>query len=121
MKMETAGIKTSEATIKTAPEIGKVERCHPPFARRIRKRSEVSDRCDRHESLLMAVFEINCNIGLGSLCSVLLVFGDMPRPTRSTLSPTLLERQKDIEAGMKEVKTIYAKRSLDFDLKINCG
>lgn len=60
---------------------------------------------------------MNDNIGPEGLCPTLLVFGTLQRPARNAPSDTQIMRTNAIEKGMKEVRTIQAKRCVSFRLR----
>lgn len=67
----------------------------------------------------MAVFSMNYTVGKDGLCSALIVFGAVLRPTRLTPAPTQLERACLIEQVMKEIEKKQARRGRAFGLRHN--
>lgn len=87
--MDAAGITVREAPNETPGEIGMVEWYHSPLrATNENIRKELSWDHTYVECLTMAVFYINATVGPEGLCSMLLVFGVIPRPARNTPSVT---------------------------------
>lgn len=114
-----AGITILKAPIENPGTIGLVERYHAPLRRAfdtIRAtftRAEASD----DECLHMAVYANNVTIGPEGLCPMLLVFGALPKPLRTSTSPNQLTRQKAIEEASKAVQAEQSKRRLSFALR----
>lgn len=120
---EAHGIKIQPAPIETPGSIGIVERYHAPLRRSFTKIRESLDRTKAtdEECLKMAVFAVNSTMGPEGLIPMLLVFGAIPRPARTILSPTQLERQKAIEAARHAAQHEQAKRRVAFALRHPSG
>ena len=117
------GITLEEAPIETPGAIGVVERYHAPLRSaytKIRQTLSKGDTND-HECLKMAVYANNSTMGPEGLCPMLLVFGALPRPARTSPSPTQLVRQQAIEDAKIAVEREQAKRRLSFALKHSGG
>lgn len=114
-----AGISIMEAPIENPGTIGVVERYHAPLRRAYNTIRQTFERKDasNEECLQVVVYANNVTIGPEGLCSMLLVFGALPRPVRSSTSATQLERQRAIEAATKEVQTEQTKRRISFALR----
>lgn len=120
--MDAAGIRLREAPIESPGAIGVVERYHAPLRGIYEKiRKEMARDHTDVECLKMAVFSINATVGPEGLCPMLLVFGVIPRPARSTPSATQMARAEMIDRAMDEVTKLHAKMRLAFGLKHTAG
>lgn len=120
--LDAHGITLQEAPIETPGAIGTVERYHAPLrAAYERIRAEVKTGMTDDECLKMAVFAVNSTVGPEGLCPILLVFGAIPRPARTSPTITQLERARAIDAAMKEAEHEQSKRRIAFGLKHSGG
>ena len=113
------GIIMEEAPIESPGSIGIVERYHAPLRSAYVKLRQTLSKGDVRddECLRMAVYATNCTMGPEGLVPMLLVFGALPRPARTTPSPSQLMRQEAMEQAKKAVATEQAKRRLAFALR----
>lgn len=100
-----------------------MERYHAPLRSAFNKIRESTDKSEAndHECLKMAFYAVNSTMGPEGLVPMLLVFGALPRPARTTPAPTQLHRQRFIEEAKKTVSTEQAKRWLSFALRHPSG
>lgn len=96
-----------------------MERYHAPLRSAFNKIRATMDRKEakEEECLKLAVYAVNSVMGPEGLTPILLVFGALPRPARSTPSPTQLVRQAAIEEERKRASAEQAKLRLAFALK----
>lgn len=122
-KAEAQGISIDEAPIETPGAIGLVERYHAPLRSSYRKiRSSMSNQeASDNECLRMATYAINSTMGTEGLVPILLVFGALPRPVRTSAAPDQLKRQKVIEEASKAAVVEQAKRRIAFTLRHPSG
>ena len=117
--LSAAGITLEEAPIETPGSIGIVERYHAPLRKAYTKiRQDLLKKdCSDQDCLKMAVYACNATMGPEGLCPMLLVFGALPRPARTTPSPTQLQRQTSIEEAKELVLQEQSKRRIAFALR----
>lgn len=101
--IESEGISIIlEAPIEKPGRIGIVERHQAPLLAAYMKLRDNIDRSTFDpECLKMPVFARSSIIGSEGLCPILLVYGVIPRPARSTPYLTQLQRSRAIEEAMK--------------------
>lgn len=69
------------------------------------------------ECLDKYVLAINSTVGPEGLCSMLLVFGTIPRPAYNNSSATQKMCEETVQNTQKEITKIHAKVRLSFDLR----
>ena len=117
--LSASGITLNEAPIENPGSIGLVERYHAPLRCAFAKLRETLEKniVNDADCLQMAVFATNATMGPEGLCPMLLVFGAMPRPARTTPSPKQLERQRAIEEVKRAVESEQSRRRIAFALR----
>lgn len=108
-----------EAPIKNPGSIGTVERyhaAHGPTYEKIRK--EMSRNFTDKDCSDMAIFYINSTVGPKRLCSMLLVFGLIPRPARKTPSEARIAWTAMIGPTMNEISKVHPNTIVEFVLRI---
>lgn len=87
--LDAAGVVLEEATVENPGTIGIVERYHAPLRCAYKTLRSSLDKAEASvpECLQMAVFAVNSTIGPEGLCPMMLLFGSIPRPVRTTSSP----------------------------------
>lgn len=65
----------------------------------------------------MTVFELNCTVGPGGLCQMLLVFGEITCNERKTTAAKKLQLEVSIDANIKEVEMVHVRRRIEIGLQ----
>lgn len=94
---------TRRSSDRNPGSIGIVETCYGPLLRAINKirASLCKDDATDAEWLQMAFYAANVKMGPKGLFPMVLVFGSLPRPVRSTPSPTPLQLQSVNKKALK--------------------
>lgn len=103
--------------------IGIVERYHAPLRAAyvmVRESTDNSKASDA-ECLQMALYYVNCTMEPEGLVPMLLLFGAIPRPVRTTRATTQLQVKTAIEQTKKAAHVEEAKRRLAFALRHPSG
>lgn len=116
--LESSGIFLDEAPLEAPGAIGTVESYHEPLRGTYQKivldfGKDTSD----HECLRMTVFVVNGTVGPEDLCPILLIFGEITRPGRTSPSISQVDRARSIDSAMYEAKRGQKKRRINFGLK----
>lgn len=113
---EALGMKMRERPIETPGAIGVVEPYHGPLRAYFKKTRETlsGDQATDDEGVQMAVFSLNSTMGPKGLVPMLLVFGALPRPARTTPAPTQLVAQRAMEEAKQAASHEQAKRQVAF-------
>lgn len=120
--LSAEGVTIIEAPMETPGKIGVVERHHAPLrAVYVRIRSDLDRSMSYDGCAKMAFFSVNSTIRPEGLCPILLVYGVIPRPVRSTNCLTQLQRAHSIDGAMLEAEEEHSKRRLTFGLSQHPG
>lgn len=115
--VEGAGVTLREAPMETPGAIGTVERYHALFRYAYEKIGKEMGRdfADK-ECLVMVVFAINYKVGTEGICTMLLVFRVIPRPTRNTPLEMKMMRTDMIDTTEKDITKTQAQMRVSLGL-----
>lgn len=116
--LDESGITLDEEPIETPGAIGLSERSNTAYVKHIGTLERTT--CDQ-DWLQMAVFVANSTIGPEGLCTMLLVFGSLPRPSRTTFYPSQAEIYTKIESAKKAVEKEQEKRRVELESRHPSG
>lgn len=104
--------------VESPSSLSHVERYNAPRRSAFQKlRDHFGSTHQREGVLFLAVKAGNDTVGTEGLCPTLLVFGALPRPTKSWPSPTQIERGRAVSKATKEVEKAPTSRNVQFALR----
>lgn len=118
VSLKVLRVRLYEAAIKTPEVMNVVDRNHAPLGMAYKRVQEATDReTSDQDCLPIAVFAFICTVALQCLCSVLFVFGTIPRSEHGTPAPSKVGKERLINTVMSEAEEEKPRRKLAYGLK----
>lgn len=113
--MDVSGVTIDETPIETPGEFWTSKPYHASLRVVYENiRSEMDRETSDAEHLSMEVFPENSTVGPEGLCTIFIVFGDIPTPARKINNLTNMKRERSIESVIFKVERQQAKHRIEF-------
>lgn len=105
--------------MKTLGAFVALQKNHNPLILAYEKiRADTEKRTSNQEILEVALFLINCIVGLRGLCTAFLVFSSLPRLARITPTASEIDRAHLLDKFTKAVRKDQARKRIAFPIEV---